>query len=233
MTFKNKYLNIDSDLDVAYSHAEIWKEREIGLDRVDNMAEGIALLISNEYLFVAINGDVVDFMPLLNEMRSVTNIPILIGTSHFDTKTEISALANGADLYARFHETKSGNIESVLAHVTRKTERDIMPCKILVYKNLLVAPQNRSVFIGNEKVDLTRQEFDILHYLMINRGQALSYRQIYRYIWGGEYEDAERHMLWNAMTRLRNKLKNISLDFEYIETVHDYGYRFPLNTDLR
>ena len=71
-----KYLNIDTDLDIAYAHADIWAERGIGIDRVDNITEGIKLLMRNDYLFVGINADVIDFMPLLSTMRSVTNNPI-------------------------------------------------------------------------------------------------------------------------------------------------------------
>ena len=98
----------------------------------------------------------------------------------------------------------------------------------MVYKNLLVSFQHRSVFVGNQKIALTRQEFDILSYLITNRGKTLSYNQIYRCVWSGEYDDSERHMLWNAMKRLRAKLKNVSCGSEYIETIHDYGYRLPI-----
>ena len=105
-----KYLNIDSDVSIVNTHAAIWAEREIGVERVDNMNEGLQKLLKDDYLCVAINGDTVDFMPLLNIMRSATNTSILIGTSNFTTEKEVAAMAHGADLFARFHETPEGNI---------------------------------------------------------------------------------------------------------------------------
>jgi hypothetical protein len=129
-----KYLNIDSDLDMVLSHSEIWREHGIGLDSVDTIAEGVKLLMSNEYLFVAINGDAIDFIPLLSVMWSVTNIPILIGISNFDSQAEIASFLNGVDSYAWFYNTKEDNINSILTYAVRKNEGNIRLRKLMVYK---------------------------------------------------------------------------------------------------
>ena len=95
------YLAVDSDVGLANSEAAVWKTtRGIGMERVDNMTEGIEKLLSNEYLYIGINSDAVDFMPLLRTMRSVTHTPILIVTGNFNTDDEVAALEAGADLYS-------------------------------------------------------------------------------------------------------------------------------------
>ena len=129
-----KYLNIDSDFDMAVSHAEIWKKHGIGLDCVDNITEAVELLMANEYLFIAINGDAIDFIPFLNTMWNVTNIPILIGINNFDAQTEITILRTGVDSYAWFYNTKEDNIDSILAYTARKNEPYIRLRKLFVYK---------------------------------------------------------------------------------------------------
>jgi DNA-binding response OmpR family regulator len=229
-----KYLAVDSDVGLAESEAAIWVRRGIGMDRAENMNRAIKKLLQNDtYLYVGINGDAVDFMPLLNIMRSTTNIPILIVTSQFSTCVEVEALAKGADLYARWHKSTEDNIASVLAHVKRKAERDKAPRtppKIIVYKDLLLAPSHRRMFVGNTPLDLTRKEFDLLYYLMTNHDKALSYKQIHRRIWSDDYDDLARNLLWDTVKRLRGKLKAHS-KFEYIETVWDFGYRFPNDFD--
>jgi len=92
----------------------------------------------------------------------------------------------------------------------------------------MLAPSYRnSVFVDGVKIDMTRQEFDLLYYLMLNHGKTLSYKQIYKRVWGSDYEDSERNILWNAINRVREKLKSAPDGKEYIETVRDYGYRFP------
>ena len=96
----------------------------------------------------------------------------------------------------------------------------------------MLAPSYRNtVFVGNEKIELTRQEFDLLYYLMLHHGKVLSYKQIYRRVWGSDYEDAEREVLRNAIKRLREKLKTRPDGSEYIKTVLDVGYSFSLEID--
>ena len=98
---------------------------------------------------------------------------------------------------------------------------------VFVHNTLLIAPESRSVFVANEKIDLTRQEFDLLHYLVINHGRVLSYSQILKRIWGGDHESSERNVLWDAMKRLRGKLRTDPSGQEYIENVRDFGYWIP------
>jgi len=73
-----KYLAVDSDIELAESEAVGWAKRGIVMNRVDNMTDGIKMLMTDEYLYVGINDDAVDFMPLLRTMRSITSTPILI-----------------------------------------------------------------------------------------------------------------------------------------------------------
>ena len=141
------------------------------MKRVDNMTEGIEKLLSNEYLFVGINSDTVDFLPLLRSMRSITHIPILITTNNVTTENEVAALDSGADLYTCWHKTTKENIASILAHITRIYEQRksvSSPSNVIVKKNLLIAPLHQNVYIGNNKLDLTAKEFNILYMLMSN-----------------------------------------------------------------
>jgi len=118
-----KCLAVDSNIENANVYVLEWSEHNVKMDRADNMAEAIQYLLSDEYIFVGINGDSVDFMPLLSKMRSITDTPIMIVTSDFTTENEIAALENGADLFARWHKNPNDNVTSVLAHVAQISER--------------------------------------------------------------------------------------------------------------
>jgi len=225
-------LNIDSDIDIAYTHAAIWAEREIGLDRFDTMTEGIEKLLTDaKYFFIAINGDSVDFMPLLSTMRSITKLPILIVTSNFTTEKELEAIGNGADIYARWHNSPEDNIASVLAHVTHFAVRSQMPIQdlnVMVYKKLLIAPLQRNVFIENHKLDLTVKEFDVLYMLMSNLGCVFSSEQIYKEVWNLRFDNNAREVIRTAIKRLRQKLRidTQSPEPDYIKNIRDGGYSF-------
>jgi two-component system alkaline phosphatase synthesis response regulator PhoP len=219
-----KYLAVDSDITLAESEAVGWAKRHIGMDRVDNMTDGIKMLLNNEYLYIGINDDAVCFMPLLRAMRSITDTPILIATNHFCTDREVAALRAGADLFANFHATTEGNIDSVLAHVMRIKEENKSPRKVLIYKDLLIALPIHEVFIHNTEIILTKKEFDILWYLIDNQGILLTYSQIIERVWG--VDNANADALWTLVKRLRKKLAEASPDYENcIENTHGLGYR--------
>ena len=224
-----KCLAVDSDRNIADAHVSEWAERGVRMERADNMTEAIQMLLSNDYIFVGINGDAIDFMPLLSTMRSVTNAPILIVTGSFTTEREIAALQNGADLYARWHESPIDNVSSVLAHIARITTRNEVADKVLFYKNLLISSSQRYAFIGNTPLDLTRQEYDLLHYLLINQGNTVTYGQIYHSVWNEEHDDSHNEVIKALIKRLRRKLAVCDHNQIIIENVWGIGYRLPLN----
>jgi two-component system response regulator VanR len=223
-----KYLAVDSNIELAYSEAEAWKtERGIGMDRVDTMTEAINMLMSNDYLYIGVNGDVTDFMPLLRTMRSVTNTPILIATTNFTTDMEVAALNDGADLFASYHKNSAGNIASVLAHIAKIIERSKMPrpkTDVKIFRDLLIAPSSHQAFVKDKPISLTKIERSILCILIENRDSVISNKKILREVWGKEYQ-GHNELLWQRMHGLRKKLSAVSPEYDYIKVERTEGYR--------
>jgi len=146
-------LAIDSNLDIASTYVKEWAERNITMERVDTMPEAIQKLLHNEYIFVGINGEATDFMPFLLEMRSVTNIPIIIAVdiNNFDADKQVAALRNGADIYAPWHSTPSGNVSAVLAQIERINTTNKAPQQFYFHNELLLAVAYRTVYVGTKK----------------------------------------------------------------------------------
>jgi len=224
-----KCLAVDSDFDIASCYVMEWANRGVSMDCAGNMTDAIQKLQNNKYIFVGINGDAIDFMPLLSTMRSTTNTPIMIATSSFTTEKEIAALGSGADLYARWHKSPKDNVSSVFAHISRKAERKDDMYKVLIYNDLLVSPLQRKVFIGNTRLDLTRQEFDILYYLMNNIGYALTYDQIYDFVWKNRCVESVYDTVKTGVRKVRKKLSQHDNYGNAIETVRGVGYRLCLS----
>jgi DNA-binding response OmpR family regulator len=218
------YLAVDSNDALAEFEAAGWAKRGIGMERVDDMTDAIKMLTREEYLYIGINGDAVDYLPLLRTMRSLTDIPILIATNNFTTKKEVDALRNGANLYARFHENNEGNIDSVIVHIMSLTEGKKPPRKVLIYNDLLIVPAFYQVFVKNTEVMLTKKEFDILHYFVENQGILLTFPQILSHVWGAD--SASPEALWTHIKNIRKKLSDISPFYEnIIENIHGFGYK--------
>ena len=121
--YAEKCLAVDSDIENTNLYVFEWAGNNIKMDRTDNMAEAMQYLSSSDYLFVGINGNTVDYMPLLKKMRNMTDTLIMIVTSDFTTEAESAALENGADLYARWQNNPNGNVTTTLARITQISER--------------------------------------------------------------------------------------------------------------
>ena len=118
-----------------------------------------------------------------------------------------------------------------MAHITRLVVRSQMPrhiSNVIVYKKLLIAPLQHGVFFGNNKLDLTSKEFNVLYMFMSNPGCVFSPEQIYNEVWGLRFNNTTKEVIRTMMKRLRQKLQTDpqSPEFEYIKNIRDVGYSF-------
>lgn len=92
---------------------------------------------------------------------------------------------------------------------------------ILKYKDITIVQSSYEVKKGFEKIDLTLKEFELLVYLIINKGKALSRDQLLQNLWGFSY-DGDSRVVDVHIFKLREKLDPKS---EYIKTVRGIGYK--------
>jgi DNA-binding response OmpR family regulator len=89
---------------------------------------------------------------------------------------------------------------------------------------LSVDSARRTVSYGDQRIELTTREFDLLRFLATSPGRVYSRDQLVESVWGFGYEGYE-HTVNSHINRLRKKL-NACCDVELIETVWGVGYRF-------
>jgi DNA-binding response OmpR family regulator len=89
---------------------------------------------------------------------------------------------------------------------------------------LLVDLANYKVFVSDQAVNLTFKEFELLRFLMTNRGKVFTREALLNRVWGYEYFGGARTVDVH-IRRLRSKIETGST--VYIETVRNVGYRFP------
>jgi DNA-binding response OmpR family regulator len=90
--------------------------------------------------------------------------------------------------------------------------------------DLLVDLANYKVYVGERPVSLTYKEFELLRFLMVNRGKVFTREALLNRVWGYEYFGGARTVDVH-IRRLRSKIETGSA--VYIETVRNVGYRFP------
>jgi len=54
--------------------------------------------------------------------------------------------------------------------------------EIIFYDNILISPMHRQAFVDDREAELTKTEFDVIYYLMKNRGSILTFEQIYNHV---------------------------------------------------
>ena len=158
-------------------------------------------------------------------MREWSEIPILILSVHDQERDKIAALDAGADDYL----TKPFSVGELMARmrvaVRRSGKQALEP--IFVSGNLKLDFSKRIVYVGDEEVSLTPTEYDLLRILAQDAGKVLTHRQIFRALWGENYQ-TEAHLLRVNVSNLRKKIEPDSSRPTYIVTEPGVGYRLKV-----
>ena len=107
-------------------------------------------------------------------------------------------------------------VKAVLRRCARQTEQRELTCG-----KLRISVGRHEVFYGEEKIELTRKEFELLLYLAENKGMVMSRNQILGHVWGYDF-DGETRTVDVHVRSLRQKLGKAG---EMLETVRGVGYR--------
>lgn len=168
----------------------------------------------------------VDGFELCRRMRALSNIPIVMISSKKEDTDKVLALGLGADDYIEkpfSPRVLIAKIQSQLRRVNMTSPQSASDR--LTAPGLVLDIGARTVTVNESAVPLSVKEFDILHYLMLNKNQALSREKIFDEIWGyNEYGDINTVTV--HMRKIREKIESDPSAPKYIETVWGYGYKF-------
>ncbi len=99
--------------------------------------------------------------------------------------------------------------------------------QVLTIRELTIKPAEHTVTFGDQPIDLTPTEFDILLCLMRNGGRVLSCQELVRQVQGYELDERDaRYLIRPHITRLRQKLAAEPESPEYVHNVRGVGYLF-------
>ena len=222
-----KYLAIECNATIHERESTFWLSRNISSKRVPSMSKGIKEAARDKFLYIGINADNINYLPMLRLLRDVTHAPILISTTNYTMQKQTEAQNNGADLFGAISENPSDNHDAVMACINRLNERAKQPkpdIEIVTYHNILIAPSHHRAFIKDEEIILTKNEMGVLYYLTTNRGQILPHDQLYMKLSNGEYIGLSSDNIYSTVKRLRKKIRDVS-QIDYIKTIRDVGYR--------
>jgi two-component system KDP operon response regulator KdpE len=165
---------------------------------------------------------------LCREIRSISEMPILVLSVRNQDRMKIEALDAGADDYV----TKPFSIQELLARVRAQLRRSIAPTSetqpvIALGDFLIDIPQHRVVVRGQD-THLTPKQFDLLVCLAQHPGQVLTHRTLLHKVWG-PHADQPEYLRVN-IGQLRKRIE-VSDEPRYIVTEPWVGYRFRPSGD--
>ena len=194
----------------------------ISLKTFENTLNDI-LEINPKLLLLDINLPGADGEYICKELRKKSNMPIIIVTSRDNDIDELLSINNGADHYV----TKPFNIHILLAKINSLLKRTNMSNDNgeIIDAGDFVLNINKSTIKKDDKIiELTKNEFRILKYLVKNRDKIVSREDIMICLWDSDDFIGDSTLTVN-MTRLRSKLEELGLK-ELIETKRGQGYIF-------
>ncbi|HLX59410.1 MAG TPA: response regulator transcription factor [Ktedonobacteraceae bacterium] len=172
----------------------------------------------------------VDGLDVCVQIRQWSQTPIIVVSARSEEQLKVQALDLGADDYL----TKPFNNQELLARVRvclrRAAAQDVEnaphPDIISTIDGyLLMNLVRHQVFAGEQKINLTPTEYELLHQLMLNACKVMTHRVLLREVWGPEYGD-EADYLRVYVRQLRRKVELDSSQPRYIITEPGVGYVF-------
>ncbi len=157
------------------------------------------------------------------ELRSWSEMPIIVLSAVNEEETKVAALQSGADDYV----TKPfgpGELVARLQAILRRAGRAETEPRIEL-DGLVIDLAAHSVMLDGEEVRLTPLEFALLRALAVNRGLLMTHSRLLAEVWGAEYADATP-LLRTHIANLRRKLARADAERNFIRTDSGIGYRF-------
>lgn len=170
----------------------------------------------------------VDGLDVCKDIRKVSNVPLIMLSARVDEVDRVLGLEIGADDYV----TKPFSPRELLARVKAVLRRAAyIPSpdeqQILNMPGLSVSRISREVIVGEERIDLTPKEFDLLWYLASNRNRVFTREQLLEQVWAYQEFYGDERTVDQHIKRLRRKIE-ISGSPCRITTIWGVGYKFEI-----
>lgn len=148
-------------------------------------------------------------------------VPVVMLTARGEEYDQLQGFRQGADDYMTKPFSPSlllAHIESILRRMGKDEVTEIAEVGIKLN------PVKRFCSADGKRLELTKREFDLLYFLILNKGLTFTREQILNSVWGYEFEGNIR-TVDTHVKQLRVKLRGKA---GYIQTVHKVGYRFEV-----
>ncbi len=166
------------------------------------------------------DGDGLDLLQTIKSNWPELGILIISAKNALDDK--IAGLNMGADDYLAkpFHLAE---LNARLKAIYRRKQQ--MGEDLISFENISMNMDTYEVRVNDETIELTRKEFDLLHYFIVNKNRLLTKQAIAEHLWGDFMDSADSFdFVYQHIKNLRRKIVNAG-GMDVIHTVYGTGYK--------
>ncbi|MBE5836717.1 response regulator transcription factor [Butyrivibrio sp.] len=168
-----------------------------------------------------------DGMRMVMELRKFSSIPVIFLSAKSEDSDKILGLNIGADDYVTKPFNPLELVARVKSNLRRYTTLGSMEDKENIYKTggLVIDDNSKECFVDGERIRLTPIEYNILEFLVKNKGKVYSINQIYQSIWQDTGSFAADNTIAVHIRHIREKIEINPRDPRYLKVVWGVGYK--------
>ena len=224
-----KVLIADDNKEIVSILSEYCKKNNFTVSTVFDGEAALKEIEENEFDIILL--DVMmpkkDGFDVCREVRTFSNVPIIMITARGEDYEKIMGLEIGADDYIVKPFSPGEIIARINAILRRITPKNDESAKIFIFDNLEIDLNNFTVKINDEIISLTKKEIEILWTLATNQNKVFTRENLLDLIWGFDYF-GESRTVDTHIKRLRAKLDNYKHEKWNIKTIWGVGYKFDV-----
>ena len=224
MSEKRKILVVDDELRMRKLVKDFLNANEFEILEAENGEEALKVFYTTKDISLIVLDVMMpkmDGYETLKALRRESNVPVIMLTAKSEEADEVLGFASGADDYIQ----KPFSPKILIARINAILNRNKNVETIIEIPGIKIDKIAHEVFIDGKPVDFTFKEFELLDYLIENRGVALTREKILNSVWNFDYYGDAR----TVDTHIKKVRTKLGLHGDYIKTIWGMGYKFSVD----
>ncbi len=221
-----KILIIEDEIELLITVSNFLTKENYICELAENFQKAEEKLVIYEYDIILLDitlpdGNGIDLLKIIRKNNIHAGVIILSAKSSLDDK--ITGLDLGADDYMT-KPFQLSELNSRIKAVLRRNKFD--GSNILIFNEISINTDSKIVKINEQEIGLTKKEYDMLLYFIINKNRVLTKEAIAEHLWNDNVDLADNFdFIYTHLNNIRRKIKSKG-GSDYIKTIYGMGYKF-------
>ncbi|MGA9269047.1 MAG: response regulator transcription factor [Lutimonas sp.] len=163
----------------------------------------------------------------LDIIRSVKKESIDLGIIIISAKNAVDDRIHGLEIGADDYLTKPFYLSELNARIKALYRRKAYQgSREIIFNEIRINPDSHEVFVHGKLLNLTKKEYDIIHFFVVNRHRLITKEAIAEHLWGDDIDMVDSYkFIYTHLANLRKKIADLKGN-DYIQSIYSVGYKF-------